>query len=242
MAEGCCAKFIKVILIGFNLIFWIIGVAFLGVGIWALVDDRMKNVTDLDLEMFNTVTYVVIGVGAVTFVIGFLGCVGAWRENKCMLVMYAIFLFALFLAEVAAGAVGLIWKTKVAEEMDKAFANILDDGTKLDDTSAGIQEAMSNLQGLFKCCGINNYTDWVDRSTGSKGGTCSCQEESDKTDCDMDSSNNWVYKGCRVKFEPFLIDIVYLIGLVVLCLGFVQLIGFAFTVYLLRNLSKDGVV
>ncbi|XP_066276242.1 tetraspanin-9-like [Branchiostoma lanceolatum] len=241
MAEGCCAKFIKVILIGFNLIFWIIGIAFLGVGIWALVDDRMKNVTDLDLEMFNTVTYVVIGVGAVTFVIGFLGCVGAWKESKCMLIMYSMFLFALFLAEVAAGAVGLIWKNKVAEEMDKAFANILD-GKKLDQTPTGIQEAMSNLQGLFKCCGINNYTDWTDRSPGSKGATCSCEEETDTTDCERDPLNKLVYKGCRVKFEPFLMDIVYLIGLVVLCLGFVQLIGFAFTVYLIRNLSMDGVV
>eukprot|EP00058_Branchiostoma_floridae_P022956 XP_002608446.1 hypothetical protein BRAFLDRAFT_128013 [Branchiostoma floridae] len=188
MAEGCCAKFIKVILIGFNLVFWIIGIAFLGVGIWALVDDRMKNVTDLDLEMFNTVTYVVIGVGAVTFVIGFLGCVGAWKESKCMLIM-------------------------VAEEMDKAFADILD-GEKLDQSPAGIQEAMSNLQGLFKCCGINNYTDWTNRSPGSKGATCSCEDETSKTDCERDTSNNWVYK----------------------------LIGFAFTVYLIRNLSEDGVV
>lgn len=35
--------------------------------------------------MFNVGAYVFIGVGAVTMLMGFLGCVGAVREVRCLL-------------------------------------------------------------------------------------------------------------------------------------------------------------
>ncbi|KAI4480846.1 hypothetical protein M0804_009943 [Polistes exclamans] len=46
----------------------------------------------------------------VTFIIGFTGCVGALRENTCLLAAYAIFLALLLLMEMTAGVLGFIFK------------------------------------------------------------------------------------------------------------------------------------
>ena len=48
--------------------------------------------------------------GAITFIIGFTGCVGALRENTGLLAAYAIFLAILLLLEMTAGILGFIFK------------------------------------------------------------------------------------------------------------------------------------
>ena len=48
--------------------------------------------------------------GAITFLIGFTGCVGALRENTALLAAYAIFLAILLLLEMTAGILGFIFK------------------------------------------------------------------------------------------------------------------------------------
>ena len=68
------------------------GAAILGVGIWVKVDSNslLGILDDVDgapsgLSQLVNVSYLLIGVGAVLLVIGFLGCCGAVRESRCML-------------------------------------------------------------------------------------------------------------------------------------------------------------
>lgn len=68
------------------------GAVILGVGIWVKVDsssllgilERVEGAPS-QLSHLASVGYVLIGVGAFLLVIGFLGCCGAVRESKCML-------------------------------------------------------------------------------------------------------------------------------------------------------------
>lgn len=68
------------------------GAAILGVGVWVKVDSGsllglLDSVEDAPsgLSQLIYVSYLLIGVGAVLLVIGFLGCCGAVRESRCML-------------------------------------------------------------------------------------------------------------------------------------------------------------
>lgn len=68
------------------------GAAILGVGVWVKVDSGsllglLETVEDApdELSQLVNVSYLLIGVGAVLLVIGFLGCCGAIRESRCML-------------------------------------------------------------------------------------------------------------------------------------------------------------
>lgn len=68
------------------------GAVILGVGIWVKVDNAsllgiLENVDDApsQLSHLGSIGYVLIAVGAFLLVIGFLGCCGAIKESKCML-------------------------------------------------------------------------------------------------------------------------------------------------------------
>ncbi len=68
------------------------GAAILGVGVWVKVDsgsmldllDKVEGAPS-GLSQLANVSYGLITVGAVLLVIGFLGCCGAIRESRCML-------------------------------------------------------------------------------------------------------------------------------------------------------------
>ncbi len=60
---------------------------------------------------------VFIWTGAITFVIGFTGCVGALRENTALLAAYAVFLAVLLLLEMTAGILGFIFKDWVRKSL-----------------------------------------------------------------------------------------------------------------------------
>lgn len=68
------------------------GAAILGVGIWVTVDSSsmlgvLSYIKDAppQLAQLANVGYLLIAVGSILGVMGFLGCCGAITENKCML-------------------------------------------------------------------------------------------------------------------------------------------------------------
>lgn len=67
------------------------GGTLLGVGIWVTVDgqsflDIFGAISSSILQVVN-VSYFLIAIGAILLVIGFLGCYGAQKESKCLLMM-----------------------------------------------------------------------------------------------------------------------------------------------------------
>lgn len=64
----------------------------LGVGIWVLVDPTgFREIVAANPLLFTGV-YVILAMGAMLFLLGFLGCCGAIRENKCLLLFVSTFL------------------------------------------------------------------------------------------------------------------------------------------------------
>lgn len=59
-------------------------IAILVLGIWTVVD-RPYLEQLLGSEMYITAAYILIATGCVIFFVSFLGCFGALREVKCML-------------------------------------------------------------------------------------------------------------------------------------------------------------
>lgn len=73
------------------------GAAILAVGIWVAVD-RVSLLGFLDhiedappeLAQLANIGYLLIGVGAFLALMGFLGCCGAMKESKCMLLSVSL--------------------------------------------------------------------------------------------------------------------------------------------------------
>ena len=73
------------------------GAALLGVGIWVKVDsssimgllNKIEGAQE-ELGQLLNVGYLLIAIGVVLVVIGFLGCCGAVKESQCMLMLVGL--------------------------------------------------------------------------------------------------------------------------------------------------------
>ncbi|XP_059832345.1 uncharacterized protein LOC132397532 [Hypanus sabinus] len=84
-----CLQCLKYLMFVFNLLFWLAGCGILGVGIWLAV--TQGNFATLSATFpFLSAANVLMGMGTVAMVVGFLGCVGAIKENKCLLLSVSI--------------------------------------------------------------------------------------------------------------------------------------------------------
>ncbi|XP_077994648.1 CD151 antigen-like isoform X2 [Glandiceps talaboti] len=159
---GGCAQCSKILLIVFNLIFFIIGAAFLGVGIWVVTDFYKPDILSImDNPAITNGAYILIAVGAFIFILAGLGCCGGCCENKCMLILYFIILLVVFIIQIVAFAVVLAFQDKVETVLRDEMAQSMEkyQGEQETDTYS---LAWNAAQAYLRCCGIDNYTDWED--------------------------------------------------------------------------------
>lgn len=164
-----CFGFLKAMMVLFNGIIFLAGVAILGVGIWVKVDSGsilnfLQKIPEApgELGQLLNVGYLLIAVGAVLLILGFLGCCGAIRESRCMLLMFFVIILIVFIAEVAGAIVLLVFK-HLAENLinqvgTAAVKNIRQDYGINDDITGLWNTTMNTL----KCCGFYNSSDFTD--------------------------------------------------------------------------------
>ncbi|XP_006634955.1 tetraspanin-1 [Lepisosteus oculatus] len=158
-----CFTFVKVMMVLFNLIIFLGGATLLAVGIWASVDGgsflKVLGPISAQAVQFVNVGYFCIAIGAVLVLLGFLGCCGAQRESKCLLIMFFAIVLIIFIAEVAAAVVALAY-TSFAESILRAWA------TPALQNEYSIQPDVTKIWNVtmteLNCCGFMNYTDFTD--------------------------------------------------------------------------------
>ncbi|NWR81528.1 TSN1 protein, partial [Centropus unirufus] len=157
-----CFTFIKVMMILFNLAIFLGGGTLLGVGIWVTVSEQsfldiFGALSSSILQVVN-VSYFLIVIGAILMVIGFLGCCGAQKESKCLLMMFFSVVLIIFIAEIAAAVVALVY-TGLAETLLTAVV------TPLLREKYGTDKSLTHIWNItmkeVHCCGLNNYTDFT---------------------------------------------------------------------------------
>ncbi|KAM4635111.1 tetraspanin 35 [Polymixia lowei] len=233
-----CFGFLKIMMFAFNGIIFLAGAGILAVGIWVKVDSGsilgfLQNIEDApsELSQLLNVGYLLIAVGAVLLIIGFLGCCGAVKESRCMLLMFFVIVLVVFIAEVAGAVVILVFKP-LAEELiskmgEKAVESIKDYGGNSDIT--GLWNATMDT---LNCCGFYGYSDF----TGSPFYTNNMNRYPpqccpDNNPCDsvmaIGAANKTV-SGCFPKFKKLIDD--NSIVIVAVALGIAALEVFAMIV------------
>ncbi|KAM4717982.1 tetraspanin 35 [Anableps anableps] len=163
-----CFGFLKAMMFAFNGIIFLAGVAILGVGIWVKVDSgsifsflgKIEGVP-AELSQVLNVGYLLIAIGGLLVVIGFLGCCGAIKESKCMLLLFFMIVLLVFIAEVAGAVVILVFRPLADQLFTKvgtaAVKNIQEDYGK----NADITGLWNTTMDTLKCCGFYNFTDFT---------------------------------------------------------------------------------
>lgn len=153
---------VKYTMFFFNFLFWLSGLLLVAVGIYAALDkwssgEAFKLETIFDV-MFN-IGFLLMIIGGVVFLISFAGCIGALRENMCLLRFYSLCLLIFFLAEMTLLALSFIYPNKLTEFLETELSEKLIQRYRDD---LDFQNLIDLVQQDFECCGISSegYQDW----------------------------------------------------------------------------------
>ncbi|XP_056147576.1 tetraspanin-14 isoform X2 [Lampris incognitus] len=205
------------------------------------------------LRHFDPV-WLVVAVGAITFILGFAGCVGALRENICLLKFFSGVIGFIFFLELTAAILAVTFQGQVRGWINEFFlANIKAYRDDID-----LQNLIDSLQKLNHCCGVQEPEDWDLNVYFSCNGThqsrekcgvpfsCCIGDPADtvvNTQCGYDVRNKtkskWeqdIYtKGCIPALEDWLPGNIYTVAIVFIVISLLQMVG----IYLARTLIGD---
>jgi len=153
---------VKYSMFAFNFVFWMFGALLMGIGTYAAIENwkqgqgfRLENVFDV---IFN-LAFLLIILGGIIFIVSFAGCIGALRENMCLLRFYSLTLLVFFLVEMALAALGFIFPNKLTDFLENKFSDELISNYRDD---LDFQYVVDLVQTEFECCGISSdgFRDW----------------------------------------------------------------------------------
>ncbi|XP_069479410.1 tetraspanin-18 [Ambystoma mexicanum] len=157
--EGDCLSCIKYLMFIFNFFIFLCGASLLGVGIWVIVDPTgFREIVAVNPLLFMG-AYIVVGMGALLFLLGFLGCCGAIRENKCLLLFFFVFILLIFLAELSAAILAFIFRENLSREF---FTREVKKHYQGSNSSQIFSSTWNSVMITFACCGVNGPQDFED--------------------------------------------------------------------------------
>lgn len=240
----------KYFLFLFNLLFFILGALILGFGIWILVDNTsFIAVLQSASTSLKVGSYILITVGVITMVMGFLGCVGAVNEIRCLLGLYFTCLLLILIAQVTAGVLIYFQRDLLKKELSTVIKDLIENYNYLDDRNTTTEETWDYVQRQLKCCGWTNMSDWdknpiINNNSGSLY-PCSCNSSSpDINGFCMTPSNTSAAvllhpTGCMEGVQSWLKDNIGIILGICVGVAIIELFGMILSMCLCRNIHSE---
>lgn len=151
-----------------NLLFWVLGLLLIGLAVWMLTDPIFNVGMTQDSSDYYTGISLLLVVGTLLFLTGFLGCCGAHKENQCMLVMFVCLLIVIVVAQISAGW----WAYCNSEQLEKLVRKSIESTVQ---NEYGLNprhtKTFDIIQRDLRCCGANGPTDWANSKYRHSNGT-----------------------------------------------------------------------
>ncbi|TKS70389.1 CD81 antigen [Collichthys lucidus] len=237
VVEGC-TKCIKYMLFFFNFIFWLAGGVILGVALWLRHDPKTSSLLELEFDgahapsTFYISVHILIAVGAVMMVVGFLGCYGAIQESQCLLGTFFACLVILFACEVAAGIWGFMHKDTVSKEMINFYDSVYDKAmtdTFVDKDKANAAAAVLRVfHETLNCCGKGQTSTFLTHLADKFGMTDLCPSSGTTT-------------SCHSRIQTLFSDKIYLIGIAALVVAVIMIFEMIFSMVLCCGIRNSPV-
>ncbi|XP_066500080.1 tetraspanin 36 [Hoplias malabaricus] len=227
----------KTVLLLLSLIFWAAGVALSYVG--AYVISTYKNYDKFLEDKYTLIpAVIIIGVAVVMFIIGIVGCCATLRESKVGLSFFMLIILLIFAAEVTAFVFGVIYRGRIKGDLEKSMSEVF----KKYDGQNPETRAVNYLQSQLSCCGVKNYTDWINTpwyTSHNSSVPHSCCKNATCTGSftQPDLLNT---QGCETKLEQLLQNVLSYAMLVVLGFAIIKVFGMlSICVITCRNSRND---
>lgn len=213
MGESTVNKTIKTLLFFFNVLFWLSGIALIVIG--ALIKVKYGDYLTIASSKYTDISIFIMVVGVIVMVMGFLGCVGAWQENYCMLITFCVVLTIIFIMQIVGGALGFAYRGHVQDEVDGILKRTVSNYYK----EEGSKKFMDWAQKTFECCGNKDgATEYKPKVPASCG----------------------AFKaGCQKAFGEFAQDKMLVIGAVAIAIACIQVLGIIFSALLAKDVKAQ---
>ncbi|KAL7859694.1 hypothetical protein SRHO_G00148410 [Serrasalmus rhombeus] len=226
-------KCVKFLLFFFNFIFWLCGLALIVLGV--LVQMALHKTPVIKDAAGSAAPLVLIVIGVIIFFIAFFGCCGAWKENYCMVTMFAILLSIIIIAEIATAIAAYVFRDKLTGLVDDGLKDMIEHYNNTE-----YKKSLDQIQKELKCCGAANATDWVHYQPDGISVPDSCCKNI-TLNCGlkaMKDANKIYTNGCQSAVENFLKANTLWIAVAALVIAFIEILGLVFACTLMRGIRS----
>ncbi|XP_035171086.1 tetraspanin-8 [Oxyura jamaicensis] len=225
----------------FNFLFWVCGSVILGVSIWIRVSKDAQKELGIDNSLFAGVD-LLIAVGSIIMVLGFLGCCGAIKESRCMLLLFFIGLLLILILQVTGGILGAVYRSQIETSLNTTLMESVDLLQSNTEQAKRFQETFQKFQIENKCCGlVNGLADWGNKINTDIGGSkiCECEPKGEEANLCVYSNKILVYKrGCKEVIIKYLQDHMLIIMGIAFGLAVIEILGLGFSMSLYCQIQR----
>ncbi|XP_029364754.1 CD9 antigen isoform X2 [Echeneis naucrates] len=160
MALDGCGLACKYILFIFNLIFALVGFAFLGLGLWLRFSNNTRGI--FEIETLNSSAFVVgvtvlIVLGTVMLIVVMFGDYGACNEKRYALQVFSVLLALLAGVEIVVGVLAYFRSETVGMNMAEFYTSMYILYVKNGgDPAIGV--ALTGIHKMLHCCGVTGIS------------------------------------------------------------------------------------
>ncbi|XP_051701675.1 tetraspanin-19 [Oryctolagus cuniculus] len=187
--------------------FLVLGLLFVGFGTWLLLDrNNFLTALDENNHFIIHISQILVGMGSAIVLLCLLGYLGINKEILWLLILYAVLLVFAFAVQAIVSALIFTKKEEVYQLWhDKIDLIISEYGSKDKPEDIPKWMILNALQKTLKCCGQQNYTDWIKNKNkeNSEQVPCSCTNSTlGKWFCD-EPLNATYPEGCDSKISTW---------------------------------------
>ncbi|XP_053313501.1 leukocyte surface antigen CD53 [Spea bombifrons] len=221
-----CLKVLKYMMFAFNLIFWVAGCSVIAIGIYFVINNIYGSLLPQSPSL--SIGNALIVIGCIIMVFGFIGCMGAIKENKCLLLTFFILLLIILIIEVVMAVVLYIYEKQLDNQAMQLLTSSFEQ-QKRDPLNNSTSHIWHDMQIGLQCCGVNGTKDWKASIPSSCCPNNAC------------SQSNYFNKGCSDALRQWFENNFLYVGVVTICISVVEVLGMSFALTLYCHISKNSV-
>jgi hypothetical protein len=155
-----CTNVSKFFLILVNAFFWLTGFGLVFLGAWMFNEYACYGHGLLTLGTALLPALILLVVGVLSCLLGLIGCVATFKEQKCITGLYFTLLLVIFWGFIAGGVLSFVF----SKSIDTELRHVMTEGLTnyLDNENARVE--VNLIQSKMLCCGVDNYNDWQNTS------------------------------------------------------------------------------
>lgn len=232
-------RFIKYLLIIFNFIFLLAGLALIIVG--SVAAAKLSPYSNVAGVHFNGVGIFIIVIGIVIFLISLFGCLGAYKENYCLLITFVILMIVSLLALIAAIITAFVMKNQVKSKIEEGLNSTIPNYIKDD----AVTKLWDEFQLDVHCCGSNSSSDWrfnVELFKNHSVPDSCCMIRPIQKGCGNNklATGDGIYtNGCVDQFSDPIFKNVVAVGGAAAAIAILQFVGIIFACCLVSAIRKE---